>query len=90
LLRISPTTGQTVVEAEDLPVGLLPTPGPIGHATTPGVADRPAPFADIAVAPDGSLLVSADGEGSVLRLSPGVTSSPSLSNTTVTVSSSPS
>jgi sugar lactone lactonase YvrE len=47
LLRISLTTGQADVDAENLPV---------------------AQFADITAAVDGSLLVSAHGEGTVLRL----------------------
>ncbi|MFJ1992406.1 hypothetical protein [Streptomyces asiaticus] len=33
-----------------------------------GVPGRPRQFAGLAVAPDGALLVSANGEGSVLRL----------------------
>jgi sugar lactone lactonase YvrE len=69
LLRIPLSTGQIEVDAEQLPVGLPPAINRAEPATDPGVADRPAPFADIAVASDGSLLVSANGEGSVLRLS---------------------
>ncbi|ANZ40351.1 hypothetical protein BBK82_34320 [Lentzea guizhouensis] len=68
LLAIDLATGDRRVEAEDLPVGLPPgltrvQPESAGHA---GV---PVPFAGVAVGPDGSLYVSANGEGSVLRLS---------------------
>ncbi|MFI9461261.1 virginiamycin B lyase family protein [Streptomyces xiamenensis] len=63
-------TGRRRVEAERLPVGLPPgiereEPDPV-----PGVAGRPRRFAGLAAAPDGSLLLSANGEGTVLRLSP--------------------
>jgi glucose/arabinose dehydrogenase len=70
LWAVSPATGESRVEAEDLPVG--PPPG-----TTPrtepalfahGMPGSPPPFAGLAVAPDGSLLLSANGEGSVWRL----------------------
>ncbi|MEU0137263.1 hypothetical protein ABZ172_25020 [Streptomyces sp. NPDC006296] len=62
-------------EAEDLPVG--PSPDPAhdpGYSEPalfaeglPGLARR---FAGIAAAPDGSLVLSADGEGTLLRLTP--------------------
>ncbi|AKZ59949.1 hypothetical protein SAM23877_6904 [Streptomyces ambofaciens ATCC 23877] len=72
LRAISLTTGETWIEAEDLPVG--PPPGVVPGAAPalfaggmPGLAPR---FAGLAVAPDGSLLLSADGEGTVLRLGP--------------------
>ena len=65
-------TGESRVEAEDLPVG--PPPGVVPRAEPalfangmPGMARR---FAGLAVAPDGALLLSANGEGTVLRLTP--------------------
>ncbi|WP_435284734.1 hypothetical protein [Streptomyces koelreuteriae] len=72
LWSISPTTGTARVEAESLPVGLppgtapRPTPALFTHQL-PGLAHR---FAGLAAAPDGSLLLSANGEGTVVRLSP--------------------
>ncbi|ASQ92640.1 hypothetical protein [Streptomyces sp. 11-1-2] len=68
LRAISPDTGESRIEAENLAVGL-----PLGITRTepepiPGVPGRPRQFAGLAVAPDGALLVSANGEGSVLRL----------------------
>lgn len=70
LLAIDPATGETVVEAEDLAVG--PPPGvdrPDPALFCHGMPGSPRRFAGLAVAPDGTLHVSADGEGSVLRLS---------------------
>ncbi|CAL9305636.1 hypothetical protein SUDANB51_04265 [Streptomyces sp. enrichment culture] len=62
------TTGERRVAAEDLPVGRPPGPAPalFTHGV-PGLAPR---FAGLAAAPDGSLLLSADAEGTVLRLTP--------------------
>ncbi|HUQ54701.1 PQQ-binding-like beta-propeller repeat protein [Lentzea sp.] len=67
LLSIDLVTGDRRVEAEELAVGLPPgvarvQPEPVGHASVP------VPFAGVAVGPDGSLYVSANGEGSVLHL----------------------
>jgi sugar lactone lactonase YvrE len=71
LRAVSLTTGETRIDAEDLAVGLPPgitrTEPALFAAGMPG---SPRPFAGLAVAPDGSLLLSANGEGSVLRLSP--------------------
>jgi hypothetical protein len=69
LVAIDPTTGETRVEAEDLPVGLPPgvtrtDPALFCHGM-PGV---PSQFAGLAVGPDGALHVSANSEGKVLRL----------------------
>ncbi|MFC4563390.1 SMP-30/gluconolactonase/LRE family protein [Nocardiopsis mangrovi] len=70
LRAVSPTTGATRVEAEDLPVGAPPgtaaraEPALFAH----GMVGRPRPFAGLAVDPDGRLLLSANGEGSVWRL----------------------
>jgi sugar lactone lactonase YvrE len=65
LVRISPTTGGTSVVASGLPVGLP------GAKVLPGVASMVPgpwlPFADLVVGSDGSLLVGADGVGSVLE-----------------------
>ncbi|MFF4750976.1 hypothetical protein ACWD5R_13675 [Streptomyces sp. NPDC002514] len=72
LLAISPGTGEWRVDAEHLPVG--PPPG-IGPRAEPalfagGMPGAPRGFAGLAVTPDGCLLLSADGEGTVLRLAP--------------------
>lgn len=65
-----PHDGETRIDAENLAVGLPPgitrTEPALFAAGMPG---SPHPFAGLAVAPDGSLLLSANGEGSVLRLS---------------------
>jgi hypothetical protein len=72
LWSVSLTTGERRVEADDLPVGLppgvgrRPDPALFAHGG-PGLAPR---FAGLAAAPDGSLLLSSNGEGTVLRLSP--------------------
>ncbi|WP_406437123.1 hypothetical protein OHB14_60095 [Streptomyces sp. NBC_01613] len=68
LRAISLITGESHIEAEDLAVGLppgiaRPHPGPVSPPAGP-----PRQFAGLAVDPDGSLLLSANGEGSVLRL----------------------
>jgi sugar lactone lactonase YvrE len=72
LCAISLTTGERRVDAEDLPVGpppgvVPPTEPDLFAAGMPGMARR---FAGLAAAPDGSLLLSANGEGTVLRLTP--------------------
>ncbi|MGP4049863.1 hypothetical protein [Streptomyces sp. 2A115] len=70
LRAVSLITGESRIDAEDLPVGLPP-----GITRTEpelfaqGMPCSPRPFAGLAVSPDGSLVVSANGEGSVLRLS---------------------
>ncbi|MFE0802773.1 hypothetical protein [Streptomyces sp. NPDC058812] len=71
LRAISLTTKETRVEAEHLPVGPPPGVAPriepaLFAGGMPGLAPR---FAGLAAAPDGSLLLSANGEGTVLRLS---------------------
>ncbi|NGO42350.1 hypothetical protein G6048_09265 [Streptomyces sp. YC419] len=72
LLAISLSTGDTRVDAEDLAVGLPPGTGPTERPAlfTHGMPGSPGQFAGLAVTPEGSLLLSANGEGSVLRLSP--------------------
>ncbi|MER5390014.1 hypothetical protein [Saccharopolyspora sp. NPDC002686] len=69
LLAIDLATGERRVEARDLAVGLPPgtaraQPALFQHGL-PGV---PVPFAGVAAGADGSLYISANGEGSVLRL----------------------
>ncbi|WP_086564990.1 SMP-30/gluconolactonase/LRE family protein [Streptomyces africanus] len=71
LWSVSLTTGDTRVEAEDLavgtPAGTAPRQPPALFAHgLPGVAPR---FAGLTAAPDGSLLLSSNGEGTVVRLS---------------------
>lgn len=72
LRAISLTTGESRTDAEDLPVG--PPPGVVPR-TRPalfagGMPGAPYPFAGLAAAPDDTLLLAANGEGTVLRLSP--------------------
>ncbi|RSM74101.1 hypothetical protein DMB66_01295 [Actinoplanes sp. ATCC 53533] len=69
LVAVHLVTGETRIDAEDLPVGAppgvsRPDPGLFCHGL-PGV---PRMFAGLALDPDGSLWLSADGEGSVLHL----------------------
>ncbi|MER6712963.1 hypothetical protein [Streptomyces sp. NPDC000877] len=70
LWSVSLPTGESRVAAEDLAVGppraTAPAPALFAHGV-PGLAP---PFAGLAAAPDGSLLLSADAEGTVLRLTP--------------------
>ncbi|MEY9990893.1 sugar lactone lactonase YvrE [Streptomyces sp. V4I8] len=72
LRAVSLATGESRIDAEDLPVG--PPPGVVPRTEPalfahgmPGMARR---FAGLAVTPDGALLLSANGEGTVLRLTP--------------------
>ncbi|MFD4990209.1 hypothetical protein [Streptomyces sp. NPDC058374] len=67
---MSLATEKAEVEAEELPVGPPPGAAPavvpaLFAAGLPGVPRR---FAGLAAAPDGTLLLSADGEGTVVRL----------------------
>ncbi len=72
LWSVSLTTGGARVEAESLAVGIppgtarRPAPSLFTHHI-PGLAHR---FAGLTAAPDGSLLLSSNGEGTVVRLSP--------------------
>lgn len=72
LRAVSLTTGERRIEAEDLPVGPPPGAAPRGRPAlfTHGMPGVPYPFAGLTAAPDGTLLLAADGEGTVLRLSP--------------------
>ncbi|MFJ8857703.1 hypothetical protein ACIRD8_04645 [Streptomyces sp. NPDC102451] len=72
---ISLTTSESWTEAEDLPVGPSPDAGPLPPEDEPALFAHGLPglarrFAGIAAAPDGSLVLSADGEGTLLRLTP--------------------
>ncbi|WP_443049522.1 hypothetical protein [Streptomyces sp. HD] len=74
LRAVSLTTGESRVDAEDLPVGAPRGGGGVPRAEPalfaggmPGMARR---FAGLAVGADGTLLLSANGEGTVLRLTP--------------------
>ncbi|MFF2065512.1 hypothetical protein ACFVWZ_27520 [Streptomyces sp. NPDC058200] len=69
LRAISLATGESRIDAENLAVGLPPGIVRTEPRPVPGVPGRPRQFAGLAVGPDGSLFVSANGEGSVLRLS---------------------
>lgn len=70
LLAISLATGEIRVDAEDLAVGLPPGVTRNDPALfTHGMPGSPRQFAGLAVGPDGALYISANGEGSLLRLS---------------------
>lgn len=72
LRAVSLITGESRVDAEDLAVG--PPPGVTSRAEVAlfahGMPGSPGLFAGLAAAPDGSLLLSANGEGSLVSLSP--------------------
>jgi sugar lactone lactonase YvrE len=72
LWSVSLTTGVTRVEAEGLAVGIPPgtTPRPAPALFTHGLPGVAPGFAGLTTAPDGSLLLSSNGEGTVVRLSP--------------------
>ncbi|MFD6278010.1 SMP-30/gluconolactonase/LRE family protein [Streptomyces sp. NPDC060209] len=72
---ISLSTGASWAEAEDLPVGPSPDAAPAPPDAEPALFANGLPglarrFAGIAAAPDGSLVLSANGEGTLLRLTP--------------------
>ncbi|ASO20731.1 sugar lactone lactonase YvrE [Actinoalloteichus hoggarensis] len=68
---VDPTTGQRRIDVADLPVGL---PSGVTRAEPAlfchGLPGLPRRFAGLAVDSTGALYLSADGEGSVLRLTP--------------------
>lgn len=71
LLAISLVTGEIRVDAEDLAVGLPPGVTRADPALfTHQLPGSPRQFAGLAAGPDGSLYVSANGEGSLVRLAP--------------------
>ncbi len=63
--------GTRRVVAADLPVGAAPGVVPKLLRGIPGMSGPMGPFAGIAAGPDGTLYVSADGDGSILALRPG-------------------
>ncbi|MEV6425802.1 hypothetical protein [Streptomyces sp. NPDC051662] len=69
LRSISLVTGESGIDAENLAVGLPPGITRTTRHPVPGVPGPPRQFAGLALGPDGSLFLSANGEGSVLRLS---------------------
>ncbi|TDC96750.1 hypothetical protein E1161_00505 [Saccharopolyspora aridisoli] len=76
LLAVSPTTGETRTEAESLPVGLPPGIQRDDPPPTLFPPARPRPFAGLTTTPDGALLLAANGEGTVLRLTPATLTRP--------------
>lgn len=72
LTALSLTTGARRTDAEDLAVGPPPQTPPRTRPAlfSHGMPGVPLPFAGLTATPDGSLLLSANGEGTVLRLSP--------------------
>lgn len=72
LRSVSLTTAESRIDAEDLPLG--PPPGTVPRARPAlfahGMPGVPRLFAGLAAAPDGSLLLAANGDGTVLRLTP--------------------
>lgn len=70
LRGISLTTGESRIDAENLPVGLPLGTTRVKPEGAPGTPCPPRQFAGLTTTPEGSLLLSANGEGTVLRLSP--------------------
>lgn len=72
LCALSLTTGARRIDAEDLAVGTPPdaTPRERPALFSHGMPGVPLPFAGLTAAPDGTLLLSANGEGTVVRLTP--------------------
>ena len=68
--RIDLATGTSAVIAANMPVGAPAGVRPKFLGAIGDMAGPMIPFADIAAAPDGSLYVSGDAEGSVLLLRP--------------------
>ncbi|MDF2830771.1 MAG: vgb 2, partial [Mycobacterium sp.] len=68
VLAVNPTTGARETIAAGLPVGPPPGVVPKPLKGMPPFSGPQGPFAGIAQGPDGTLYVSADGEGSVLAL----------------------
>lgn len=86
LRAVSLITGESRVDVEDLAVG--PPPGVTSRAEVAlfahGMPGSPGLFAGLSAAPDGSLLLSANGEGSVVSLSPANPPAPAASTTRTT------
>lgn len=68
--EFDPSTGTSRVIASGLPVGAPPGVTPKPLLGMPPFSGPQGPFAGIAAAADGTLYVSADGDGSVLALRP--------------------
>jgi DNA-binding beta-propeller fold protein YncE len=68
LLAFDLDTGARRIIASELPVGAPPGVVPKPLRGMPPFSGPQGPFAGIAAGPDGTLYVSADGEGSVLAL----------------------
>lgn len=68
LLRIDPVGRTVTVAASGLAFDVRPPHVPTDCRS--GAATRPAPFAGVAAAGDGSVLVAVNGEGHVLRVGP--------------------
>jgi hypothetical protein len=68
VVAVDRNTGARTRIATDLPVGPPPGVAPKPLKGMPPFSGPQAPFAGIATGPDGTLYVSADGEGSVLAL----------------------
>ncbi|WP_206320722.1 hypothetical protein [Streptomyces zingiberis] len=71
LLGVDPDTVERRVIAGELPLGPFPAGGgPAAHLFAGPMPGVPRRFAGLASAPDGALLLSAHGEGTVWRLAP--------------------
>jgi sugar lactone lactonase YvrE len=68
VLAVDLTSGARTTIATDLPVGPPPGVEPKALKGMPPFSGPQGPFAGIAAGPDGTLYISADGEGSVLAL----------------------
>ncbi|BBZ36126.1 gluconolaconase [Mycolicibacterium confluentis] len=70
VVEFDPASGSSSVIAAGLPVGAAPGVTPKPLLGMPPFSGPQGPFAGITAAPDGTLYVSADGDGSVLALRP--------------------
>ena len=68
VVAFDPATGARTTIASGLPVGPPPGVVPKPLKGMPPFSGPQGPFAGIAAGPDGTLYVSADGDGSVLAL----------------------
>jgi sugar lactone lactonase YvrE len=68
VLAVDPATGARATVASGLPIGPPPGVEPKPLKGMPPFSGPQGPFAGIAAGPDGTLYVSADGDGSVLAL----------------------
>jgi DNA-binding beta-propeller fold protein YncE len=70
LLEVDLNTGTRTTIAHDLPVGPPPGVEPKPLKGMPPFSGPQGPFAGVTSTPDGTLFVSADGDGSVLAVAP--------------------